>query len=149
MRHKNGFHNGRRRLRVLTGSARLLGDGQGDLCEGKDVDLWAVLGGGRGQGRQVRLVLLSLSVVKLLVQRRIRRLVRDALGRPRGTAAQRRKALGAPRGTPTQLHTGHHTSCAESCESSKRGGRGPLCVHPICHKAFILPHEKAKDFIKL
>lgn len=84
-------------LRVLTGSAGLFGDGQGDLCEGKDVDLRAVLGGGRGQGRQVRLVLLSLRVVKLLVQRRIRRLDTDAPERPRGTAARRRKAFGALR----------------------------------------------------
>lgn len=53
----------------LTGSARLLGHRQGDLSEGKDVDLWAVLGGRRGQGGEIRLVLLSLSVVKLLVQK--------------------------------------------------------------------------------
>lgn len=52
----------------LTGSAGLLGDGQGDLGEREDVDFGAVLGGGRGQGGEVRLVLLSLGVFELLVQ---------------------------------------------------------------------------------
>lgn len=51
-------------MMILTGSARLFGDRQGDLGEGKDVDLRAILGGGRGQ---MCLVLLSVSVVKLLV----------------------------------------------------------------------------------
>lgn len=59
----------------LTGSARLFGDRQGDLGEGKDVDLGAILGGRRGQGGQICLVLLSLSVFKLLVQRHMLGLV--------------------------------------------------------------------------
>lgn len=53
---------------LLTGSAGLLGDGQGDLCEGQDVNLRAVLGGRRGQCRAVRLVPISLGVLELLVQ---------------------------------------------------------------------------------
>lgn len=56
--------------RPLTGSARLLGDGQGDLREGEDVDLGPVLGGRGGQDGQVCLVLFSLGVVELLPQRR-------------------------------------------------------------------------------
>lgn len=59
----------------LTGSAGLFGDGQGDLREGKDVDFGAILGGRRGQGGEICLVLLSLSVFKLLVQGHMLRLV--------------------------------------------------------------------------
>lgn len=59
----------------LTGSARLFGDRQGDLGEGKDVDLGAILGGRRGQGGEICLVLLSLSVFKLLVQKHMLELV--------------------------------------------------------------------------
>lgn len=127
----------RRRLRFLTGSARLFGDGQGDLCEGKDVDLWAALGGRRGQGGQVGPVLLSLSVLKLLVQRRIRRGVRVVLARPRGTPALEPAEASPP------LHTGNHTSCAESCESLRflRGGN----YLRADTKTFILPHENSKD----
>lgn len=53
----------------LTGSARLFGERQGDLREGKDVDFRTILGGRRGQGGEICLVLLSLSVFKLLMQR--------------------------------------------------------------------------------
>lgn len=56
-------------VQFLTGSARLFGDRQGDLGEGKDVNLGAILGGRRGQGGEICLVLLSLCVFKLLVQR--------------------------------------------------------------------------------
>lgn len=59
----------------LTGSAGLFGDRQGDLREGKDVDFGAILGGRRGQGGEICLVLLSLSVFKLLVQGHMLRLV--------------------------------------------------------------------------
>lgn len=52
----------------LTGSARLFGDRQGHLSEGKDVDFGAILGGRRGQSGEICLVLLSLSVFKLLAQ---------------------------------------------------------------------------------
>lgn len=56
-------------VQFLTGSARLFGDRQGDLGEWKDVNLGAILGGRRGQGGEICLVLLSLCVFKLLAQR--------------------------------------------------------------------------------
>jgi len=55
-------------LWFLTGSAGLFGDRQGDLSEGQDVNLRAILGGRRGQDGEVCLVLLAFSVFKLLVQ---------------------------------------------------------------------------------
>lgn len=103
----------------LTGSARLFGDGQGDLREGEDVDLGAVLGGGRGRGGRIRLVLLSIGVVKLLVQRCRLRLVGDAL--PLRRKGERHSS---PR---RRAHTVTHTT--------------PLLYTQTIKKPFILPYK--------
>lgn len=98
---------------LLTGSAGLLGHGQGDLGQREDVDFGAILRGGRGQGGEIRLVLLSLCVLELLVQGHTLQLV---------TGGRQWPVLCAATGT-RRVHKSH-TLYVASCASVRRLRRG-------------------------
>lgn len=114
----------------LTGSAGLLGHGQGDLGQREDVDFGAILGGGRGQGGGIRLVLLSLGVLELLVRGHTLQLV---------TGGETMAPLFVDTGT-RRAHKSH-TLCVSPCV--RRCGD---CVG-AGHTGVSVPHDDTKPHI--
>lgn len=121
---------------VLTGSARLLGHGQGDLGQRKDVDLGAILGGGRGQGGEIRLVLLSLGVLELLVQGHTLQLV---------TGGRQWPVCVQPLGRSQYISHIHCMSpCVRRCGDSVGAGHTSVSVQTDATKPHIYSHSESE-----
>lgn len=125
---------------LLTGSARLLGHGQGDLGQREDVDFGSILGGGRGQGGEIRLVLLSLGVLELLVQGHTLQLV---------TGGTQWPVCVRPLGRSDYIsHIHCMWLCVRRCGDSVGAGHTSVSVQTDDTKPHIYSHSESEPFNK-